>query len=116
MEAKKAFTVIGKKLEKEYKKLGFKYSKNNMYLIKSTKKFVYHIFFSNFSKDIPTTYVQLHVALTIDDKTILNTYSDSKVFSIDLWEMGSRYIIENETMINNVFMDLRNKIETYLIP
>jgi hypothetical protein len=39
MEAEKAFAVIGKKLEKEYKKLGFKYSKKNKFLKKSTKKF-----------------------------------------------------------------------------
>jgi hypothetical protein len=116
LEVKKAFTIIGKKLEKEYKKLGFKYSRNFMYLTKSTEKFVYHIFFSSFSKDTPSTYIELHVTLSINDKALLKTYSDSRVFCMDLWETGNHYIIENEKLINNAFMDLRNKVESYLMP
>jgi hypothetical protein len=114
--AKKVFSIIGKKMEKEYKEFGFKYSKNFIYLTKSTEKFVYHIFFSSFSKDTPSTHIELHVTLTINDKILLQTQSDSRVFCMDLWETGSHYIIENEKMINNVFMDLRDKIKTYFIP
>jgi hypothetical protein len=48
MKAEKAFTIIGKRLEKEYKKIGFKYSNRNKFLKKRTKRFDYHIFFSSF--------------------------------------------------------------------
>jgi hypothetical protein len=46
MKAEKAFTIIGKKLEKEYKKLGFKYSRKNKYVKKATKSLTI-IYFSH---------------------------------------------------------------------
>jgi hypothetical protein len=118
IKVEKALMIIGKKLEKEYKKLGFKYSKKNKFLKKSTKKFDYYIFFSSFFENIPGKYIELHVVLTIIDRTLLQTnkYLHCELFSIDLWKMGNHYNIANETLINNVFMDLKNKIEKYLIP
>jgi hypothetical protein len=85
MEAEKAFAVIGKKLEKEFKKLGFKYSKKNKFLKKLTKKFDYYIFFSLFFENIPNKNIELRVVLTITDRTLLQ-------------------------------LNLKNKIEEYLVP
>jgi hypothetical protein len=118
MKAKKAFTVIGRKLEKEYKGLGFKYLKKYKFLRKRTKGFDYYIFFSLFFEHICDTYTELRVTLMINDRTLLkkNINADSEVVRIDLWEMGSHYNIANETLINDGFMDLRNKIEDYLLP
>jgi hypothetical protein len=118
MKAEKAFTVIGKKLEKEYKKIGFKYSKKNKFLKKTTKKFYYYIFFSFFYENIPNTYIGLHVDLLINDRVLLkaNIYSKSELFHINLWEMGNHYNIADETLLNNTFVDLKDKIDKYLTP
>jgi hypothetical protein len=118
MKPEKAFTIIGKKLEKEYKSLGFKYFKKCKFLRKRTKKLEYYIFFSLFFEHIPDTYTELRVTLMINDRTLLkkNIYANCEVFRMDLWEMGSNYNIANETLINDTFMDLRNKIEAYLLP
>jgi hypothetical protein len=118
MKAKKTFTVIGKKLEKEYKKLGFKYSRKNMYLKKTTRKFDYYIFFSSFFENVHDTYIELRVTLLINDRVLLkiNKYSNSQLFNMNLWEMGNHYNIANETLLNDAFIDLKNKVGKYLIP
>jgi hypothetical protein len=118
MKAKKAFTVIGKKLEKEYKKYGFRYSKKYQFLKKTTKKLNYHIFFSSFFGTITDTYTELHVVLVVNDKMVLKTNINAKseIFRVDLWETGNHYNIANETLINNVFTDLKKKIDEHLIP
>jgi hypothetical protein len=118
MKAEKAFTVIGKKLEKEYKKIGFKYSKKNKFLRKRTKKFDYYIFFSFFYENIPDTYIELHVDLLINDRMLLKTNinSRSELFYINLWEKGNHYNIADETLLNNTFVDLKDKIDKYLTP
>jgi hypothetical protein len=116
MKTEKVFSVIGKKLEKEYRKLGFRYSKKEMYLKKTTKKYVYHIFFSRFFNDTPDKYTELHVILMADDKLLLGTHLKSEVFYLDLWKMGIHYIIADETLINEVFIDLNKKIKEYLLP
>jgi hypothetical protein len=118
MKAERAFTLIGKKLEKEYKKTGFKYSKKYMFLKRTTKRYVYYIFFSQFFEYIPDTYIELHVILVIHDRILLkiNKNANSEVFYIDLWKKENHYNIANKTLIDNVFMDLKNKVETYLIP
>jgi hypothetical protein len=102
MKAKKTFTVIDKKLEKEYKKLGFKYSRKNMYLKKTTKKFDYYIFFSSFFENVPDTYIELRVTLLINDRVLLkiNKYSNSQLFNMNLWEMGNHYNIAHETLLD----------------
>jgi hypothetical protein len=79
MKAEKAFTVIGKKLEKEYKKHGFRYSKKYKFLKKTTKKFGYYIFFSSFFENITDTYTELHVVLMVNDKTSLKNGNRSPV-------------------------------------
>jgi hypothetical protein len=118
MKTEKAFTVIGKRLEKEYKKLGFKYSKKNKFLKKTAGKFDYYIFFSDFFETIPNIHIGLHVDLLINDRMLLKTNINtrSELFHINLWEMGNHYNIANETLLNNTFIDLKNKIEEYLIP
>jgi hypothetical protein len=118
MKAEKTFTAIGKKLEKEYKKIGFKYSKKKKFLKKTAKKFEYYIFFSSFFENIPDTYIGLHVVLLINDRMLLkaNINSRSELFRMNLWEMGNHYNIANKTLLNNTFIDLKEKIEKYLIP
>jgi hypothetical protein len=118
MKAEKAFTVIGKKLEKEYKKIGFKYLKKNKFLKKTTKKFDNYIFFSSFFENIPNTYIGLQVDLLINDRMLLKTNinSTSELFHINLWELDNHYNIANETLLNNTFLDLKNKIDKYLTP
>jgi hypothetical protein len=118
MKSENAFTIIGKKLEKEYKKLGFRYLKKSMFLRKRTKKFDYYILFSPHFEYIPDTYIELQVTLMINDRTLLKTNinANSEVFRMDLWEMDGHYNIANETLIDSVFINLRNKIENYLIP
>ncbi|MDR1287059.1 MAG: hypothetical protein LBK08_05580 [Treponema sp.] len=118
MKAEKAFTVIGRKLEKEYKSLGFKYFKTIQFLRKRTKRFDYYILFSPHFEYIPDTYIELQVTLMINDRTLLKTNinANGEVFRVDLWEMDGHYNIANETLINGVFIDLRNKIENYLLP
>ncbi|MDR0452262.1 MAG: hypothetical protein LBH15_04400, partial [Treponema sp.] len=118
IKTEKAFTLIGKKLEKEYKKLGFKYSRKNKFLKKSTKKFDYYIFFSLFFENIPGEYLELHVTLMIADRALLKTnkYLNCEVFRMNLWEMDNHYNIANEALINDTFIDLNNKINEYLIP
>jgi hypothetical protein len=118
MKAEKAFMATGKKLEKEYKRFGFKYLKKYKFLKKRTKNFDYYIFFSSSFEHMPDTYTELRVTLMINDRTLLKTniHADSEVFRMDLWEMGNHYNIVNETLLNDTFVDLRNKIEDYLIP
>jgi hypothetical protein len=118
VKAEKAFTVIGKKLEKEYKHLGFKYFKKRKFLKKRTKKFEYYIFFSSFFEYIPNTYTELQVTLVVHNRIVLknNIYANSEVFCIDLCKMGSHYNIANKILINDTFIDLRKKIEDYLLP
>jgi hypothetical protein len=118
MKVEKPFTVIGKKLEKEYKKLGFKYSEKNKFLKKRTKRFEYYILFSRFFECIPNIYTELRITLVITDRTLLknNINANIEVVCMDLWEMGNHYNMANETLLNNVFIDLRKKIEEYLIP
>jgi hypothetical protein len=118
MKAEKAFTVIGKKLVKEYKKFRFRYSKKYKYLRKSTAHFVYNIFFSSFFKNIPDKYIELRVVLSIHDRMLLqaNQNSISQVFSMNLWEMGNHYNIADVALLNDVFMDLKSKIQDYFIP
>jgi hypothetical protein len=118
MKTGKAFMIIGKKLEKEYKKLGFKYSKGNNWLKKSTKRFDYYVFLSSFSESIPDKYIELYVVLFINDKILLNNNRNINniIILIDLWKMGNHYNIANETLSNDVYMDLKNKIEIYLLP
>jgi hypothetical protein len=67
---------------------------------------------------MPGNYIELHVVLTIIDRTLLqiNKYLHCGLFSIDLWKTGNHYNIANEALINNAFTDLKNKIEKYLIP
>jgi hypothetical protein len=117
MKAEKAFTVIGKKLEKEYKRLGFKYLKKYKFLMKRTKKFDYYIFFSPCFVNISGACIELRVTLLINDRTLLKTNinADSEVFRMDLWEMGNHYTIVNGTLLDGAFIDLRNKIEGYLL-
>jgi hypothetical protein len=117
MTAKNALAVIGKKLEKEYKRIGFKYSKRNRFLKKITKKYEYYILFSSFPENISDACINLHVVLAINDRTLLkiNKYLTSKLFCMDLWEMGNHYSITNETSIDTACTDLRNKIEDYLV-
>jgi hypothetical protein len=45
-----------------------------------------------------------------------NINARSELFRINLWEMGNHYNIANETLLNNTFIDLKNKTEKYLIP
>jgi hypothetical protein len=118
MKTEKAFALIGKKLEKEFKRFRFKYSKKNNYLKKLSKKYDYYIFFASFFENISDTNIELHVTLMIYDRILLKTnkYSNSQLFNMNLWEMGNHYNISNETLLFNVFMDLKNKIEDYLIP
>jgi hypothetical protein len=118
MKAEKAFLVIGRKLEKEYKRLGFKYSRKYKLLRKRTKKFEYYIFFSSFFEYIPGTCTELRVDLIINDRILLKTniYADIELLHIKLWEMGSHYNIANETLIHKAFVDLKDKIGTCLIP
>jgi hypothetical protein len=118
MKVEKAFSIIGKKLEKEYKSLGFKYLKKNKFLKKSTKKYYYYIFFSSFSENMSGKNIELRVVLAIADRTVLriNKYLHCELFFMDLWKTGNHYNIANETLINVTFMDLKNKIEKYLIP
>jgi hypothetical protein len=118
MKAEKAFTVIGKKLEKEYKNIGFKYLKKYKFLRKRTKKFDYYIFFSSVFEYIPDTYTELQVTLMINNRTLLKTNinADIEVIRVNLWEIDGPYNIANETLINNAFIDLKNKIENYLLP
>jgi hypothetical protein len=118
MNTEKAFMVIGKKLEKEYENLGFKYFKNIQFLRKRTKKFYYYIFFSPFLDRMPDTFTELWVTLMIHDRVLMrkNIYTNSNVVHMDLWEMGGPYNIANERLINDILIDLRNKIDSYLIP
>jgi hypothetical protein len=118
MKAEKAFAIIGKRLKTEYKKLGFKYSKKYMHLRKRTKKYDYFVFFSSSFEYRPDTCLELRVTLSINDRTLLKTniYAHSELFSMNLWDMGNHYNIANETLINDTFTDLKNKIDTYLIP
>lgn len=118
MKTKKAFTLISKKLEKEYKRIGFKYLRKYNFIRKRTRRFDYFIFFSLPSGYISETYMELRVTLIINNRTLLKTniYANSELFRMDLWEMGNHYNIANETLINNTFVDLKNKIDTYLIP
>lgn len=118
MKTEKVLTLIGKKLQKEYNKYGFKYSKKYKYLKKTTKKFEYYVFFSSFFGNTPDTCIELHVILMINDRVLLeiNRNSNIQLFCVDLWETGSHYNITNETLINETFIDLRNKIDDYLIP
>jgi hypothetical protein len=118
MKAEKAFTIIGKKLEKEYKRLGFKYLKKYKFLRKRTKNFDYYIFFSPFFKYIhPMPMQKLRVTLMINDRSLLKTNINAhcEIFRMDLWEMGNHYNIANETLLDDVFIDLRNKIKGYLL-
>jgi hypothetical protein len=118
MEAKKAFALIGKKLEKEYKRLGFKYSKRKLFLQKRTRKYDYFIFFSQFFESIPDLNIELYVSLIINDRALIksNIYANCEVFHMNLWKAGNRYNIAGKALIDNVFMDLKNKIEINLIP
>jgi hypothetical protein len=118
MKAEKAFTIIGRRLEREYKKLGFKYSKKNKYLKKAVKKIDNHIFFSSFFENTPDIYTELRVGLQINDRTLLkiNKYSNGQLSYMHLWEIGNHYNITNEILLNDTFMDLKNKIGEYLIP
>ncbi|MDR1211646.1 MAG: hypothetical protein LBK40_05380 [Spirochaetaceae bacterium] len=118
MKAEKAFTVIGRKLEKEYKGLGFKYFKTIQFLRKRTKKFDYYILFSPFLENLPDTFTGLWVTVMIQDRILLkkNIYANSEIVRMDLWKMGGQYNIANETLINDAFIDLKNKIEDYLLP
>jgi hypothetical protein len=118
MKVEKSLTVIGKKLEKEYKKLGFKYSKKGRLLKKTTKKFGYYVCLPLFPENISGEYIELRVVLMIIDRVILkiNKYLKCELFCMDLWEMGNHYNIANETLLNNTFIDLKNKINKYLIP
>jgi hypothetical protein len=118
MKAKKAFAVIGNKLEKEYKSLGFKYFKTIQCLRKRTKKFDYYILFSPFLENLPDTFTELWVTIIIHDRSLLkkNIYANSEIIRIDLWETGGHYNIADEILINGAFIDLRNKIENYLLP
>jgi hypothetical protein len=118
MKTKKAFEIIGKKLEKEYKSLGFEYLKKYMFLKKKTRKFEYYIFFSSFYEHIPDTCIELRVTLLINDRALVknNIFVNKELFRMNLWEMGNHYNIANETLLNNTFIDLKNKIEKYLIP
>jgi hypothetical protein len=118
MKAEKAFSAIGKKLERELKRRGFRYSKKYMFLKKTTRKFDYYIFFSQFFEYIPDFYIELRVILAIHDRMALKTSknSNSQIFHMNLWEMGNRYNIANETLIHSAFTDLKNKIESYLMP
>jgi hypothetical protein len=118
MKAKKAFTAIGKKLEKEYKSLGFKYLKKYMFLKKKTKNFEYYIFFLPFLEHISDTITELGVTVMIHDRALLkkNIYANSEIIRVDLWETGGQYNIANEALINDAFVDLRNKIEDCLLP
>jgi hypothetical protein len=118
MKTEKAFLVIGKKLEKEYKKFGFKYSKQNNFIRKRTKKFDYFVFFSHFSEYTHDTCIELHVDLIINDRILLKTNinASSELLHMNLWKMGNHYNIANEELIQSIFIDLRNKIETYLMP
>jgi hypothetical protein len=118
MKSERSFTLIGKKLEKEYKRLGFKYLKKYMFLKKKTRKFEYYIFFSSFYEHIPDTCIELRVTLLINDRALVknNIFVNKELFRMNLWEMGNHYNIANETLLNNTFIDLKNKIEKYLIP
>jgi hypothetical protein len=71
-----------------------------------------------FYENIPDTLIGLRVVLLVNDRTLLeiNKYSHSELFYIDLWETGNHYNIANETLLNNAFIDLKNKIGKYLIP
>jgi hypothetical protein len=117
MKVEKALTVIGKKLEKEYTRLGFKYLKKYKFLMKRTKKFDYYIFFSPYFANISGTCIELRVTLLINDRTLLKTNinANSEVFRMDLWEMGNHYNIVNGTLLDDAFIDLQNKIEGYLL-
>jgi hypothetical protein len=118
MTAKNELAVIGKKLEKEYKGIGFKYSKKNMFLKKRTRKYDYYIFFSRFFENTPGRITELRIIFIIHDRALMknNIYSNSEVYHMDLWETGNHYSMENKTLADNTFMDLKNKTEYYLIP
>jgi hypothetical protein len=118
MTAKNALAVIGKKLEKEYKRLGFSYSKKYKLLKKRTKKYDYYVFFSSFLKYTPDAFMELHVDLLIIDRIVLKTNinANSELFHINLWDMGNHYNIANKTLAHMVCMDLKTKIETCLMP
>jgi hypothetical protein len=118
MTAKNALAVIGKKLEKEYKRIGFKYSKKNMFLKKRTRKYDYYVFFSRFFEHMPGRIIELHIIFIIHDRALMkgNINSNSEVFHLDLWETGNQYSMANETLADNAFMDLKNKIDDYLLP
>jgi hypothetical protein len=118
MKAEKVFSLIGKKLEKEYKGFGFKYARKYCFLRKRTKKYDYYIFFSPYFEYIPDTYIELRVTLIINDRVILKTniYANSELLHLDLWKMGNHYNISDEALLNDTFTDLRTKIENYLIP
>ncbi|MDR1444566.1 MAG: hypothetical protein LBI94_06775 [Treponema sp.] len=118
MKAEKAFAVIGRKLEKEYKKIGFKYLGKRMFLKKTTKKYDYYIFFSSFFEYIPGVRIEFRVDLIINDRVLLknNINANIELFHMNLWEMGSHYNIANEELIQSVFADLKIKIDDYLLP
>jgi hypothetical protein len=118
VKTKKAFALIGKKLEKVFKKYGFKYAKKYKHLKKTTKKYDYYIFFSSFFECIPDACIELHVVLLINEKVLLKNHRNvtCQVFSMNLWDTGSHYNIANETLINEVFADLKKKVEDNLIP
>lgn len=116
MKVEKAFTIIGKKLEKEYKKFGFKYLKKSKLLKKTTKKYDYLIFFSSFFEYVPNTLLELHVVLLVNEKMSLKNNAIKEVFRFHLWEAGNHYNIINELLIKQAFLDLREKINKFLIP
>ena len=114
MKAGEAFEIIGNKLENNFKSLKFKYSKNNKWVKKSTKRFNYYIFMISFSENIPDKDVGLQVCFSVDDKTLPE--NSQQLFYINLWKMGNSYNVATEVLLNNVYNDLLKKIEKYLIP
>ncbi|MHC6202755.1 hypothetical protein ACYULU_06135 [Breznakiellaceae bacterium SP9] len=114
MKANDAFEIIGNRLENDYIALTFKYSKSNKSVKKSTKRFSYNIFMSSFSGNIPDKELGLDVAFTILDKTLIDT--NPQLFYIDLWNRGNYYNVATEPLLNTVYIDLKIKIEKYLIP
>jgi hypothetical protein len=98
--------------------MGFKYSRKNMFLKKRTRKYDYYIFLSRFFENTPGPIIELRIIFIIHDRALMkvNINANSEVFHMDLWEMGNRYDMANETLADNAFMDLKNKIENYLVP
>jgi hypothetical protein len=118
MKANEAFEIIGHKLENDYGDLKFKYSKSRKLLKKSTKRFNYCVCFSSFAENIPDKDVGLSVDFFIQDKTLTSARSNvnDHLFFISLWELGNYYNVATVELLNNVYIDLKSKIEKYLMP